>query len=124
MRLVSGSLSVSALTFLGREQLPPPPGLSFSSGWFVIMTVWVAAQILSSNVEYMSARLYNSSIIAGGSRDSEWKKGVDGPEASPEIQKDCIHAVKFYLLDELSKPPYMDSSSCFKIVCKELILLF
>ena len=46
----------------------------------MIMTVWVVAQILSSNVEYLSARLYNSSIVANGSRDSEWKKGADGPK--------------------------------------------
>ena len=46
----------------------------------MIMTVWVADRILSFNVEYQSARLYNSSIVAGGSRDSEWKKGVDDPK--------------------------------------------
>ena len=34
--------------------------------------------MLSSSVEYLFARLYNSSILAGGSKDSEWKKGVDG----------------------------------------------
>ena len=55
-------------------------GLSFSAGWFVIMTIWVAARILSSSVEYLSDLLYNSSIVVGGSRDSEWKKGVDGPK--------------------------------------------
>ena len=26
------------------------------------------------------------------------------PEASPEVLKDCIHAVKFYLLDGLPEP--------------------
>ena len=36
--------------------------------------------MLSSNVEYLSAYLYNSSIVAGGSRDSEWKNGVVGPK--------------------------------------------
>ena len=46
----------------------------------MIMTIWVAARILSSSVEYLSALLYNSSIVVGGSRDSEWKKGVDGPK--------------------------------------------
>ena len=39
-----------------------------------------AAWMLSSNIEYLSARLYNSSIIAGGFKDSDWKKGVDGPK--------------------------------------------
>ena len=42
------------------------------------MTVWVAARILSSNIEYLLAHLYNSSIVVGGSKDSDWKKGVDG----------------------------------------------
>ena len=46
----------------------------------MIMTVCVAAQMLSSSVEYLFARLYNSSIIVGGSKDGEWQKGVDGPK--------------------------------------------
>ena len=36
--------------------------------------------MLSSNVEYLSAHLYNSFIVAGESRDSEWKNGVVGPK--------------------------------------------
>ena len=48
----------------------------------MIMTVWLAARIFSSSVEYRPARLYNSSIVVGGSRDSEWKKGVDGSKVS------------------------------------------
>ena len=48
--------------------------------WAIIITVWEAARILSSSVEYLSTRLYNSSIVAGGSRDSDWKKGVVGPK--------------------------------------------
>ena len=35
-------------------------------------------RILSSKVEYQSARLYNSSIVVGGSKDNEWKNIVDG----------------------------------------------
>ena len=42
------------------------------------MAVCVAAPMLSSSVEYLSTRLYNSSIVVGGSKESEWKKGVDG----------------------------------------------
>ena len=34
-------------------------------------------QMLCSKVEYFSARLYNSSIIVGKSKDNEWKNGVD-----------------------------------------------
>ena len=44
--------------------------------WAVIITVWEAAWILSFSVEYLSARLYNSSIVACGSRDRDWNKGV------------------------------------------------
>ena len=55
--------------------------------------------MLSSNVEYLSARLYNSSIVAGGSKDREergrWR------EASPKVLKDYVHAVITYLLDGL-----------------------
>ena len=52
----------------------PPTYLSQSVG--VIMIVLVASWILSSNIE-LFAHLYNSSIVVGESRDSEWKKGVD-----------------------------------------------
>ena len=48
--------------------------------WAVIITVWEAARILSSSVEYLSAHLYVSSIVASGSSDSDWKKGVVGPK--------------------------------------------
>ena len=34
--------------------------------------------MLSFDVEYLFVRLYNSSIVVGGSRDSEWKNGVVG----------------------------------------------
>ena len=32
------------------------------------------------------------------------EEGCLWPEASPEILKDCIHVVNFYLLDSLPKP--------------------
>ena len=35
--------------------------------------------MLSSCVENLSARRYNSSIVAGGSRDKDWKNEVVGP---------------------------------------------
>ena len=68
----------------------------------MIMTVWVAALILSSSVKYLYVRLYNSSIVAGGSRDSEWKKGVDRPKASLEPLKDCIHDCKILSIGQLA----------------------
>ena len=48
--------------------------------WVVIITVCEAARMLSSIVENLSARRYNSSIVTGGSRDKDWKKGVVGPK--------------------------------------------
>ena len=46
--------------------------------WAVIITVLEAAQVLSFSVEYLFARLYNSFIVVGGSKDSEWKNSVVG----------------------------------------------
>ena len=39
--------------------------------WAVIITVCEAPQMLSSSIENLSARRYNSSIVAGGSRDKD-----------------------------------------------------
>ena len=36
--------------------------------------------MLSSNVENLSARRYNSSIVADGFRDKDWKNKVVGPK--------------------------------------------
>ena len=36
--------------------------------------------MLSSSVENLSARRYNSSIVAGGSKDKDWKNGVVDPK--------------------------------------------
>ena len=46
--------------------------------WAVIIIVCEAARILSSRVEYLFARRYSSSMVAGGSRERDWKKGVVG----------------------------------------------
>ena len=46
--------------------------------WVVIITVCEAARMFSSNVENLPARRYNSSMVAGGSRDKDWKNGVVG----------------------------------------------
>ena len=34
------------------------------------------------------------------------EEGGRRPEASPEVMTDCVHAVKFYFLDGLPKPPH------------------
>ena len=57
-----------------------PNGLFPSTDWLIIMIVCVAANILFSSIVYLSSHLYDSSIITGGSKDSDWKKGVDGAE--------------------------------------------
>ena len=46
--------------------------------WAVIIIVCEAARMLSSSVENLSARRYNSSIVTGGSKDKDWKNGVVG----------------------------------------------
>ena len=48
--------------------------------WEIIITVCEAARIFSSIVEYLFAHLYSSSMVAGGSRERDWKKGVVGPK--------------------------------------------
>ena len=70
----------------------------------MIMIVWVAARTLSSNIEYLSARLYNFSIVFGGFKDGDWKNGVDDPKLILSLE-DRIHAVRFYLLNGLPKSP-------------------
>ena len=44
--------------------------------WAVIITVREVARMLSSSVENLSARRYNSSIVTGGSSDKDWKNGM------------------------------------------------
>ena len=42
--------------------------------WAVIITICEVARIFSSRVEYLSTRRYSSSMVAGGSRERDWKK--------------------------------------------------
>ena len=91
------------------------------------MTIWVATWILYSNIEYLLARLYNSSLIAGGSKDSEWKKGVDGPNLllkfwrTASMLYDSTYLTTYLNLLVKSR---IDSPFCFRIVCRELMFLF
>ena len=48
--------------------------------WAAIIIFCEAARILSSRVKYLSTRRYSSSMVAGGSRERDWKKGVVGPK--------------------------------------------
>ena len=45
-----------------------------------VKTVCEAAWILSSKVDYLSARRYSSSMVAGGSMERDWNKGVVDPK--------------------------------------------
>ena len=95
--------------------------------WAMIIMVWEAARISSSIVEYLSARLYNSSIVVCGSRDSEWKNGVVGPKL---LRKFWRTASILYESIYWTTPPNllvksrMDSSSRLKMVCRELMFPF
>ena len=71
--------------------------------WVVIITVCVAARMLSSSVENLSARRYNSSMVASGSRDRLEERGGRS-EASSKVLQDRIHTVNINMLDSLSEP--------------------
>ena len=60
--------------------------------------------MLSSSVENLSAHRYNSSIVADGSRDKDWKNGMGGPKLFFEVLQDRIHTVDINMLDRLSEP--------------------
>ena len=53
--------------------------------------------MLSSSVENLSARRYNSSVVVSGSKDNDWKNGV-------EVFQYCIHTVNINMIDRLSEP--------------------
>ena len=55
--------------------------------WAVIITVYEATQIFSSRVDYLSVRRYSSSMVVGGSREKDWKKGVVCPKLLRKFYK-------------------------------------
>ena len=83
--------------------------------------------MLSSNVEYLFARLYNSSIVAGGSRDSEWKNGVVGLKLMWKFLRTASildESICWMTPPNLLVKSQMDSSSSLKMVCRELMFPF
>ena len=91
------------------------------------MIVWFVAKILSSSIEYLSARLYNSSIVVGGSKDSDWKKGVDGSKLLLKFLRTTsmlYDSICWTACLNLLVKSQIDSSSCLRIVCKEFMFLF
>ena len=91
------------------------------------MTVWAAARVLSSSIEYLSAYLYNSSIVVGGFKDSDWKKGVDGLKLLLKFWRTVsmlYNSICWMAYPNLLVKSRINSSSCLRIVCNELMFLF
>ena len=95
--------------------------------WMVIITVWEVARILSCSVEYLSARMYSSSIVTGGSNDSNWKKGVVGPKLLWKFWRTAsmmYASICWTAYPNLLVKSQIDSSSRLRMVCSELMFLF
>ena len=89
----------------------------------MIITVWEATQILSSSVEYLCACLYNSSIVVGGSKDSEWKNDV-GPKLLRKFWRTAsilYESICWTTPPNLLAKSRMDKSTFLKMVCRELM---
>ena len=124
------------LSYCSRERfwfllwLPFCSGCPFVVGllfWVVIIIVWEAAQILSSSVKYFSARLYSSSIVAGESRNSDWKKGVVGPKLLRKLWRTAsilYASICWTTYPNLLVKSQIYSSSRLKMVCSELMFPF
>ena len=110
--------------------LPFCSGYPFVVGslfWAVIINVYEATRILSFSVEYLSARLYSSSIVVGGSRDSDWKNGVVGPKLRHKFWRmtSMLYAsICWTACPNLLVKSRIYSSSCLKMVCSELMFPF
>ena len=95
--------------------------------WAAIITVWEAARILSSSIEYLFARLYSSSIVAGGSRDIDRKKGVVSPKLLRKFWRTAsmlYASICWTTCPNLLVKSHIDSSSHLKMVCSEVMLPF
>ena len=83
--------------------------------------------MLSSSVENLSVRQYNSSIVAGGSRDKDCKNGVVGPKL---LLKFCnvgsilLASISWTACLNLCVKSRMDSSSRLRMDWKELMFPF
>ena len=95
--------------------------------WAVTITVCEAAQILSSRVEYLSARRYSSSMITGGSRERDWKKGVVGPKLLRKFYKTAsilYVSICWTACPNLQVKSRMDSLSRLKMDWSKLVFPF
>ena len=83
--------------------------------------------MLSSSVEYLSVCLYNSSIVVGKSRDSEWKNGVVSPKLLRKLWRTTsilYESIFWTTPPNLLVKLHMDLFSRLKMVCKELMFPF
>ena len=83
--------------------------------------------MLSFGVEYLSACLYNSSIVVGRSRDRKWNNGVVGPKLLQKFWKTVsilYESICWMTHPNLLVKSLIDSSSCLKMVCRELMFPF
>ena len=117
---------VYTLTFLGFRWLLPRQLISLD--WLVCnhdsLGFWTD---ITSNTGYLSALLYNSSIVIGGSKDSDLKKGVDGPKLLLKCWKTAsmlYDSICWMACPNLLLKSRIDSSCFLRIVCKELMFLF
>ena len=68
----------------------------------------------------------NSSIVVDGSKDSDWKKEVDSPKLLLKIWRTAsmLYFICWMACPNLLVKSRIDSLSCLRIVCKELMFLF
>ena len=93
----------------------------------MIITIWEVSRMLSSSVEYLLARLYNSSIVVGGSKDNKWKNSVVGPKLLRKFWRTVsilYKSICWTTPPNLLVKSLMDSSSRLKMVCRELMFPF
>ena len=103
---------------------PLAAGLLF---WAVIITVCEAARMLSSNIENLFARRYNSSMVTEGSRDKDWKNGVVGPKLLLKFYKTAsilYTSIYWTACPNLHVKSRMDSSSRLRMDWRELMFPF
>ena len=66
-------------------------------------------------------------MVAGGSKDSDWNKGVDGPKLLLKFWRTAsmlYDSICWTACPNLIVKSRIDSSSYLRIVCKELMYLF
>ena len=95
--------------------------------WAVIITVCEEVRIFSSRVEYLSAHRYSSSMVFGGSRERDWKKGVVSLKLLRKLCKTASIlqiSICWTIYPNLRVKSQMDSSSHLKMDWSKLMFPF